>query len=412
MEARNSITSYNPTDDFASQAWVEKISLSVASTQAIMREGLGWIFSLGIETSMPFYQRFNLALMNRIAFASLLLSFPGTFLLMLLGFTHPYSQLMGGMLVACLVLGLNAARRVEWSKTLFAFSPAVLMVIFTFLELNTVGAEHALLLILSRQGLGFALLLPILIYGFEDRQKVLGIAGLCVLTLLIYEVGSMRLGAFENEEIFGLAHGLFASLSLIQYVTLAGCILYMQHFTLQQEQNVKKATEKLQRQAIHDGQTGLFNHAFMEGLVGDAINRTRRSNTPLSLLMIDADHFKHINDNLGHNAGDEALKQLINVLSGNKRSTDYLGRWGGDELVMLLTETDLPGAAKLAEKLRQRVEAHTFLRDMHLTISLGASQYHEGDTPVSFVERADAAMYRAKRGGRNKVEVQRPANSN
>ena len=408
MEVRNSLNPYNPTDDLTRQPWVEKLSFSINTTQIAMRDGLGWLFALGIDPDMPFYDRKNLMLMNCVAFTSLLLAFPGTFLLMLFGFTHPFSALICGVLASCLVLGLNGARFVEGSKALFAFSGAILVMTFTFFELNAVGSEHTLLLILSRQAIGFALLLPILMYGFEERQKMLGIAGICVVIYLVYEVGCMRLGAFANEEISGVSHGLFTVLSVLQYTALAACILYVQHYTLQQDALAKKATQKLQRQVIRDGLTGLFNHTFMDELIGDAINRSRRSNSPVSLLMIDVDNFKQINDRLGHNAGDESLKELIKLLNSSKRSTDYIGRWGGDELVMLLADTALPGAANLAEKLRRLVDTHAFMNGNHLSISLGASQYQDGDTPVSFIERADVAMYRAKRGGRNRVEMQQP----
>jgi diguanylate cyclase (GGDEF)-like protein len=166
----------------------------------------------------------------------------------------------------------------------------------------------------------------------------------------------------------------------------------------------------MQRLAIRDGLTGLYNHAFMEEMIGDAINRSRRSRNPLSLLMIDVDFFKQVNDTYGHNAGDTVLKELVQVLKSNKRSTDYLGRWGGDELVMLLTDTNLNGAGNLSEKLRQVVASHPFPYCKSLTISLGAGEYVEGDTPLGFVGRADAAMYRAKRGGRNRSANAAPGN--
>ena len=176
---------------------------------------------------------------------------------------------------------------------------------------------------------------------------------------------------------------------------------------MKHEQQVRQSHAKLQGMVIRDGMTGLFNHTFMEQLIGDAINRSKRSKTPLSLLMIDVDSFKKINDTLGHNAGDEALKHLAKLLQDNKRSTDYLGRWGGDELVLLLTDTNLQGAVSLAEKLRSLVESHTYPNDRHLTISLGASEYSSPDDVVGFIGRADAAMYRAKRGGRNRVASQK-----
>jgi diguanylate cyclase (GGDEF)-like protein len=118
------------------------------------------------------------------------------------------------------------------------------------------------------------------------------------------------------------------------------------------------------------------------------------------------DFFKQINDSYGHNSGDEVLSRLAKLLEGSKRSTDYLGRWGGDELLLLLTDTNLQGAAMVAEKLRSLVENHTFPHNRHLTISLGASEYCTQDNVAGFIGRADAAMYRAKRGGRNRVEIQ------
>jgi diguanylate cyclase (GGDEF)-like protein len=157
--------------------------------------------------------------------------------------------------------------------------------------------------------------------------------------------------------------------------------------------------------------TRLFNRKFLEQLIGDAINRSKRSKNPLSLLMIDVDFFKQINDNFGHNTGDSVLIRLAQLLNSNKRSTDYLGRWGGDELILLLTDTNLSGAANLAEKLRSLVNNHSFPHCKHLTISLGASEYQDGDSLARFIEKADVAMYRAKRGGRNKVEIKKSSNS-
>lgn len=402
MEARNNLTTYNSTEDLPAQPWVEKASAFLSSTSQTLRLTLGWIFALGSYPDMPTHQKANLALINRVTFTSLLMAFPGTFLLMLIGVEHPFSLMVSGVLLGCILLTLNAARRVEWSTLLFAFSPAVFIACYSLLELGTVEQVNTLTWILSRQGLCFAMLLPVLIYGKESQRKGLQVMGMGALIYLVYEVLSTRLGAFENESFSGFTHGLFSVLSVLQYLALAGCVLYMQHYTHQQAMQAERLSQKVQRLAIHDGLTGVWNHAFMEQMIGDAINRSRRSHNPLSLLMIDVDHFKQVNDSFGHNTGDQVLKELVSTIKTHKRSTDYLGRWGGDELVMLLTDTSLAGATNLAEKLRRLVEEQPFAGCKQLTISLGASEYQEADTPLALIERADAAMYRAKQAGRNR----------
>ena len=410
MEWRNSINHNITGEGLNPTLWLEQFSDRLDSTRVVLRACIGWVFELGISPEMPFYQKKNLALINRVSFVSLLLALPGTFFLIMMGFGHPFSLLVSGVLTICLILALNGARQVEWSKTLFAYAPAVIILGYTLLEQSSGGLDHPLNYLLARQGLCFALLIPIMIFGFEDRQKVVIVLGVCVFIFLLYDVGSTRFGAFQEGNITGLSHGLFSVLSVLQYAGLAGCMLYMQSYTMQHELQAQRSNEKFKSMAIKDGMIGLFNHTFMEQLIGDAINRSKRSKNPLALLMIDVDFFKQINDNFGHNTGDAVLIRLAQLLNSNKRSTDYLGRWGGDELILLLTDTTLPGAANLAEKLRSLVNHHIFPHCKHITISLGASEYQEGDSLTSFIGRADAAMYRAKRGGRNKVEIQTSSN--
>ncbi|HSB66204.1 MAG TPA: GGDEF domain-containing protein, partial [Anaerolineales bacterium] len=383
---------------------MEQRSARLSTTRSVLRACLGWVCDLGIRSNMPFYQKKNLTLINSASFISLMLALPVTFVLILLDFNHPFSLLISGSFCACLILAFNGARRVEWSKALFAFAPAFIISAYSLLEISDKGLGQPLNYILSRQALGFALLVPMLIYGFEARKRV-GVMGICVLIFLGYDVGSMRLGAFQGQDISGLNHGLFTSLSVLQYAALSGCVLYLQNYSLQHVLQAQHDHEKLKSMAIRDGLTGLFTHRFIESLIGDAINRSKRSGSPLALLMIDVDFFKQINDTLGHNAGDEVLVELSRMLKANKRATDYLGRWGGDELVMLLTDTDLSGAQNLAEKLRCLVEDHDFPNGRHVSISLGASQYQDGDTTSNFIGYADAALYSAKWGGRNRVEL-------
>ncbi len=392
-------------NDLQHTAWNTQVSSPMLTTRSVLRACFGWVCELGIRQEMPYYQKKTLALINGVAFVSLLLALPATFILLLMGFGHPFSLLVIGVMTACLILGFNGSKHAEWSKITFAFAPAAIILAYSLVELSSQGLDLPLNYLLLRQGLCLALLLPPLIYGFESTQKSTILLAICLLAFIGYDVASMQLGAFRNELIDGVNHGLFSVLSLLQYAGLSTCVLYVQKQSMRQIVETTRANEKLKKLAIRDSLTGLFNHGFMEQLIRDAINRTRRSQTPLTLLMIDLDNFKQVNDSFGHNAGDEVLLRLTRLLNQNKRSTDYLGRWGGDELILLLTDTNLAGADNLAEKLRDLVVGHMFPYGIHLSISLGASEYSHGETPSSFIARADAAMYRAKRSGRNKVEI-------
>jgi len=403
MEWRSTINRNN-AEDLPRLLAIEQVSAQLGFAQVALRVGISWIFSLGIQPDMPFYQSKNLALINRISFVSLLLALPGSFVLMLAGFDRPFSLLVSGLLALCMILTLNGVQKVQWAQAIFAFAPAATILIYTLLELSSGGFADQLNYILMRQGLCLALLLPVMLYGFEKARRWV-ILSICLIVYLIFDIACTRLGDSLLSNIFGMSRGFFSLLSILQLTGLASCLLYLQDYTMKHEQQVRQSNEKLQSIAIRDGMTELFNHTFMKQLIGDAINRSKRSKTPLSLLMIDTDFFKQVNDTYGHNAGDEVLICLTKLLEGSKRSTDYLGRWGGDELILLLTDTSLQGAALVAEKLRSLVDNYVFPRCRHLTISLGASEYHEQDDLVKFIERADAAMYRAKRAGRNRVEI-------
>ena len=118
---------------------------------------------------------------------------------------------------------------------------------------------------------------------------------------------------------------------------------------------------------------------------------------------MDIDKFKHINDEYGHNIGDLVLKTLADVIKENIRETDCFARWGGEEFVLLLPETEQKGAIALAEKIRNAVEKKNFNLASNVTISIGVSTYNKGETLESIYSRADKALYASKEQGRNQV---------
>lgn len=167
----------------------------------------------------------------------------------------------------------------------------------------------------------------------------------------------------------------------------------------------KQAEDKLKLQATTDTLTGIANRRLFDSRLENEISRTTRHHFPLSIMIIDIDHFKRVNDDFGHQAGDEVLVELARLVSEQIRADDFFARWGGEEFVILSPGIDLENMRLLAEKLRVAVESHAFPAVSFMTCSFGLATYHAGDTAESFIHRADAALYRAKENGRNRVEI-------
>ena len=166
----------------------------------------------------------------------------------------------------------------------------------------------------------------------------------------------------------------------------------------------KRMEQKLQEMATTDQLTGAFNrYKFLECLDYE-LKRCQRSGAPLSLIMLDIDHFKKINDTSGHSTGARVLKGLVQTIVRNLREVDLLTRWGGEEFIVLTPDSDRQGALALAERLRSAVCGEVFPGLGSVTISLGVAQHKNEDTADSLISRADRQMYRAKQKGRNRVE--------
>jgi diguanylate cyclase (GGDEF)-like protein len=155
-----------------------------------------------------------------------------------------------------------------------------------------------------------------------------------------------------------------------------------------------------------DPLTRLLNRRKLQEVLTDEVARANRYQTPLSLLLLDIDHFKVINDTHGHDAGDAVLVELAGRLGMGLRQVDRLARFGGEEFVVVAPGIDLPAAAELAERLRGAVAGKDFAAAGRVTASFGVAGYAPGEQPEAMIKRADEALYRAKTGGRNKVECE------
>lgn len=154
--------------------------------------------------------------------------------------------------------------------------------------------------------------------------------------------------------------------------------------------------------AVTDPLTGLFNRRHLDQCLATAIARRARLGEGAALLLIDVDRFKHVNDTLGHSAGDRVLTSLAGLVRARARRVDTLCRVGGEEFALVLAGADLPDAAKVAEELRLAVQRAT-LAECGLSVSIGVSDLDAAHTAETWMQDADAALYLAKRAGRNRV---------
>lgn len=157
----------------------------------------------------------------------------------------------------------------------------------------------------------------------------------------------------------------------------------------------------------HDGLTGLYSRFALYPVLGSLLKEARRKGKPLVVAMLDLDDFKAINDQFGHQAGDEVLRAAAGIIKKGVRTTDKVIRYGGEEFVIIFPDTDMNNAYTALERIRSQIEAHRFLPDanVRLTVSIGAIEFSGKGAPSAndLIARADEAMYRAKREGKNRV---------
>lgn len=243
---------------------------------------------------------------------------------------------------------------------------------------------------------------------------------LAAVPMYVVSFGAMYglLGVYQADAallLSGRVNALTASaigigLSSMLWTTYVG--RYRQRLRLEEQQyELEEKNRLLQFMATHDEMTGLLNRKEFMRLVDDEIRRMRRYNEPTSIILADIDRFKDLNDRYGHPGGDAILIEFAKLLREEVRAVDAVARWGGEEFIILMPETDLESATAAAERLRQQVERCRFElgdKSVRLTSSFGVAQVNP-EAPDAFAiayEAADRAMYGAKEAGRNRVLAQ------
>ncbi|HEX5871238.1 MAG TPA: diguanylate cyclase [Longimicrobium sp.] len=175
----------------------------------------------------------------------------------------------------------------------------------------------------------------------------------------------------------------------------------------QKNRELELANRRLKKLSITDGLTELFNHRHVHELLQDEFDRSARTGESIAVVMMDLDRFKNINDTYGHPTGDVVLFETAQIIQDTAREIDMVGRYGGEEFIAILPETDEEPGANFAERVRKAVEEHVYrdgATEIRMTVSCGVASIREGvDSPEALLKAADEALYQAKHGGRNKV---------
>lgn len=244
---------------------------------------------------------------------------------------------------------------------------------------------------------------------FIGAALAMFVASFCIVVMVSMGQDPLQLG----QGVEALSRWALIILALGTPLLLMGIILEDSHdYQAHLEARVNERTQALQDAlaaahvlAITDSLTRAFNRRQMETLVHDEVERAQRYHQPMSIIILDIDHFKAVNDNYGHPAGDKVLQQISEILAGSLRQSDSLGRWGGEEFLILLPQIHIVAAASVAEKLRLAVYSTNFGLKAPVTISLGVAELRADESAGDWITRADKALYLAKDRGRNQMAV-------
>lgn len=256
------------------------------------------------------------------------------------------------------------------------------------------------------------------IFDLNDGDNVVGRNPDCAIPLEFNGISRQHFKANMNAgvcvvEDMGSSNGTFVNNTKIEGKTelKKGDMVKLGAIALKylpQGDTERLTYDKLQEEANTDGLTRCYNKMYFNKKLDLEVKKSKLIGSPLSLIIFDLDHFKHLNDNYGHDAGDYVLKEMAELLRENGiRKGDVFARYGGEEFVVLLPSTNLKQAFEIAERLRKLVEKHAFVYDekrLPVTASIGVADYRQGvNTGTDLFKRADSAVYKSKEGGRNQV---------
>jgi diguanylate cyclase (GGDEF)-like protein len=235
--------------------------------------------------------------------------------------------------------------------------------------------------------------------GLRKGIRNLGLFVLVISFLMFY----------PNDEWLATSYTFeFKSRLIYSFLTVSCLFTFYEYLRQNSYQRIQEMSQKFERQAMRDPLSGLLNRRGMREKLHQEFDRSRRYNNNLTVMMCDIDHFKTVNDQYGHEKGDEIIKSLGTIFKSVLRKHDSLARWGGEEYLFLLPETNGIQAMQLAEKLRNKIEKAQYKQDdknFSVTISIGLHQIDKTDTINQAITKADSNLYKAKEQGRNRCII-------
>jgi diguanylate cyclase (GGDEF)-like protein len=274
----------------------------------------------------------------------------------------------------------------------------------------------------TEQAAAAILFLAYIMYHAEPAREALTLFYMVVMLFAALRLSAARLAALAILAL--VAHGTMLHFSYLRdeesmdfegavtqfavlmvtlpwFAAMGGYVNRLRLHLAEGNRRLQDALDRIREIAIRDELTGTYNRRFLMESLARELARAGRSRGGFSVCVIDVDHFKAVNDTLGHAAGDDVLKRVAEIAGRGLRGVDVFGRFGGEEFLLLLPDTDRAGAGVVAERIRAAVAAET-----RVTVTVGVAQHGGDDTAAAVLARADQALYRGKAGGRNKVVVQ------
>ena len=227
-----------------------------------------------------------------------------------------------------------------------------------------------------------------------------------------YAVGEIRGGisvAFNIEDILSIQKSNTAIIVLLATLSISSLLGLLFFFTFRMTKKISEARQQIEKMAISDALTGLFNRRHVMERFTEELERAKRLKKDLGCIMIDIDNFKNINDTYGHLVGDKTLRKVSDILKNSIRTYDIAGRYGGEEFLIVLPDTDFEEALRLAERIRASIKIQPapksdLIPAVPVTISLGIASMRDTDISIdNMIKRADEGLYAAKKSGRDKV---------